>query len=446
MKRVIFLSLIALFIGCQREENNIASKKEIVNENLELKEIDSILRTDYEIFNFENVSVQKFDLKKANFVRILSLDTLQTKFASMIILREKDGEIRKLVLHNKKVLNHRKRILKGRSYSYSFCPVHGEPRPPGCLFECLQHLEGVTVEYYDPQQIFSNTDYWDIVITLSYSPYFECAVQELDYLDAICWDGEYIGGGFECLGVGVPEEEDDDDDKVEDRLTDKCAKNILNQMRSATGMKNFLNEAKLHGGRHNFSEMILDLFEKSSQTHLVFENGTIETGANGATKGTTIRLDNGYLRNATQLSIARTIIHEMVHAYLNVNYYGYGNKEIRNDNFYNLIDDYFRKNGVKYNSDYGRLHHEFMGQYIDAMATSLQQWDMRYGSQADLGFEYYRAMAFGGLFQIDGAGKISNETDIFKQLVPNLKDRQAIADKIFNEQKGNKDAKGTKCK
>lgn len=80
------------------------------------------------------------------------------------------------------------------------------------------------------------------------------------------------------------------------------------------------------------------------------------------------------------------------------------------------------------------------------MATSLQQWDMRYGSQMNLGFEYYRAMAFGGLFQIDGAGKISNETDIFKQLVPNLKDRQAIADKIFNEQKGNKDAKGTKCK
>ncbi|SEE07504.1 hypothetical protein SAMN05444353_0605 [Polaribacter dokdonensis DSW-5] len=49
------------------------------------------------------------------------------------------------------------------------------------------------------------------------------------------------------------------------------------------------------------------------------------------------------------------------------------------------------------------------------------------------------------MFQVDPSGKIVTEIDTFKELVPNASDRQAIADLMFNENKGNKDAKGTKC-
>lgn len=79
-----------------------------------------------------------------------------------------------------------------------------------------------------------------------------------------------------------------------------------------------------------------------------------------------------------------------------------------------------------------------MGQYVE--------WDIRYDTGTDLGFEYYRAQSYGGLFQTDANGTITTETDSFKELVPKSKDRQDIANKILNEQNNNGNAKGTKCR
>lgn len=86
-----------------------------------------------------------------------------------------------------------------------------------------------------------------------------------------------------------------------------------------------------------------------------------------------------------------------------------------------------------------------MGQYIDAMAYSLYKWDKEYGTGGHLGWNYYKSMAYSGMFQVDPGGNIATEVVAFKELVPNANDRQAIADIIFNEQNGNNDAKGTEC-
>ncbi|MFS4416143.1 hypothetical protein [Maribacter sp. 2307ULW6-5] len=64
----------------------------------------------------------------------------------------------------------------------------------------------------------------------------------------------------------------------------------------------------------------------------------------------------------------------------------------------------------------------------------------------NLGWDYYQSMAWGGLFTINkNTGMITSETDTFKELVANSKDRQAIANIVFNEYRGSKDAYGTKC-
>ncbi|MFK8285285.1 SprT-like domain-containing protein [Capnocytophaga canis] len=232
------------------------------------------------------------------------------------------------------------------------------------------------------------------------------------------------------------------EDEIIDNLTNPCAKRILNQMRSDTGRINIANLMTPEIKRqHNFSQMIIDLFEKSSQTHLTFTNGTTKNGANGSTKGTTITLNNNYLQTATQLAIARTIIHEMVHAYLEFMY----KKPLENGfTFKEAMEKYAKDRGMDVESE--NFHHEFMGQYVEAMAVSLQQWDIQYGTRRDLGFEYYKALSFGGLFQVDVNGKIVTETDSFKELIPELQDRQDIADKILNEQNNTRNAKGTKCK
>tara|TARA_B110000091_G_C13667814_1_gene412420 strand:- start:111 stop:278 length:168 start_codon:yes stop_codon:yes gene_type:complete len=54
-------------------------------------------------------------------------------------------------------------------------------------------------------------------------------------------------------------------------------------------------------------------------------------------------------------------------------------------------------------------------------------------------------MAYSGMFQVDPSGIIVTEIDTFIELVPNVNDRQEIANIILNEQNGNNEAQGTKC-
>ncbi|HXJ99524.1 MAG TPA: hypothetical protein VNJ50_11790, partial [Gelidibacter sp.] len=92
----------------------------------------------------------------------------------------------------------------------------------------------------------------------------------------------------------------------------------------------------------------------------------------------------------------------------------------------------------------------------DAMAASLLIWDEKYGSRTNLGWEYYRSMAFGGLVYVkkdakgnaildDAGNPIYEDTNSFKSLVPNKSDREKINDILKNEQYGNRNAKGKKC-
>ena len=77
------------------------------------------------------------------------------------------------------------------------------------------------------------------------------------------------------------------------------------------------------------------------------------------------------------------------------------------------------------------------------MAVSLYNWDKNNGG-GNLGWDYYEAMAYGGLFYKDSFGNII-ETDSFKILEPFKTHRDRIRQILFNEQEGNEKAKGDKC-
>src|SRR5690606_10895263 len=109
-------------------------------------------------------------------------------------------------------------------------------------------------------------------------------------------------------------------------------------------------------------------------------------------------LDSFYLSKATNLSIARTMIHESLHAYLL-----FGNST-PGSSLYQSLDIYARKNGYSHAND---IHHNFMGSYINAMTYSLYVWDLNYGTggiidqHGNIDVNYYRAMAFGGFYKFD---------------------------------------------
>ena len=241
--------------------------------------------------------------------------------------------------------------------------------------------------------------------------------------------------------------------KVINNLTNPCAKTIFSQLEIEMIKKDLLQKIMKPTQNVNltFAESILKLFNDSNTFNLSIANGYLED-ANGSTSGASITISDSYLKNATQLSIARTMIHETVHAYLNVKYHNF--IALDDWDFKTLMEKYAMDNGIA-NINSNEFHHEFMGQYVDAMAASLLIWDEKYGTGGIktkdstgndvLDWEYYRSMAFGGLNYEDSAGN-QIETDSFKALVPYKSDRDKIKNLLINEQNGNSKSKGTKCK
>ena len=141
------------------------------------------------------------------------------------------------------------------------------------------------------------------------------------------------------------------------RLTDPCAKDIFLELSKGNAYLTETGEIVTPGnflGVFDIFPGMLDLFEKSGKFDYRIQNGTISSGANGITQRingvNTITLNNEYLNNATSLSIARTIIHETVHAYLLEHT---NNMDLRlNYNTFDLIE--------KYNLKYPKSSKEFL--------------------------------------------------------------------------------------
>lgn len=129
-----------------------------------------------------------------------------------------------------------------------------------------------------------------------------------------------------------------------------CVGQILGELAKGNFKQLRLNKlGQLEGGKH-LSKAILDLFENNSKHHLNIKVGTL-SNANGSTKIVRnvpsrgqitfdITLDKSFVQNGTKLVIARTLIHESLHAYLS---YLYQNKAT--SSFSSLLRHYLSQNG-----------------------------------------------------------------------------------------------------
>jgi hypothetical protein len=233
--------------------------------------------------------------------------------------------------------------------------------------------------------------------------------------------------------------------QIFNELTAPCAKGIFKILEKESPLGPTVDASIVQS--FTLSGEILNMFKHSDKFNYTIKNGSYLNNANTSSSGNiiTITISDEYLSKATKLSIARTMIHESVHAYILHNIKPRVNTEFRND-IQVYADKYPGTN---------RYHHEFMGEYVKAMAVSLYNWDKNNGG-GNLGWDYYEAMAYGGLFYAkkDSNGNIlkdSNgdviieETDSFKKLEPIKFQRDRIKQILYNEQEGNKNAKGTKC-
>ena len=226
-----------------------------------------------------------------------------------------------------------------------------------------------------------------------------------------------LGGGSTAPTLPAPEE-----DKINtDQLNNPCVEAIIDKLMTK--------DRTLSGDLTHISQHVLTLFANSSSNSLYFESS--ELGLNSAghqinaqadpyLDGWKIVLDTDLLSDATQLSIAKTVIHESVHAWI-----GYNLKENRTSDLVanlNLIYQKFKDQDQYFNL----TQHEFMGQYVSVFAHSLAAFDNHRFS-----IDYYQSLSWGGLETSSAYSQLTNQSEIQK----------IIQDERFNKS----DAKSTPC-
>ena len=159
------------------------------------------------------------------------------------------------------------------------------------------------------------------------------------------------------------------------------------------------------------NQLLLDIFEANDKVNLVYAVSSTIPG-NGRTSQTytfnpatktmdiNIWLNESYLSTATDLSIARTTIHESVHAIL-VYMLEEGKFTSVTGNpdpeFKDLVEAFINFNANK-PSNYGKAHHEIMSELVAEMASSLSVYGQHRGY--NLPFSYYEKLSYAGAISL----------------------------------------------
>ncbi len=220
---------------------------------------------------------------------------------------------------------------------------------------------------------------------------------------------------------------DFDDEIVIDNSVSPCVRDIIRrlQLKDTHGS---VNPDIPNGGNNHVAQTIFDTFAEDPDFTLVFKEEDIVVTDGGIANGSLtydsdnneaiITLDPDYLKSATQLSIAKTIIHESIHAKIKRT----GILREVETTFWKILNEVYRQDNG------GVPEHEYMAQWIHSLAASLASWDFH-----GLSPEYYRRLSFGGLEKSPTYLRLPKE------------ERDKIDKIVENERKGNRNAKGEPC-
>ena len=156
------------------------------------------------------------------------------------------------------------------------------------------------------------------------------------------------------------------------------------------------------------TQLILDIFEANDGTNLIFKSSSTLSNVNANTSSTsnynatthtcdiTITFRESYLQTATDLAIARTAIHESLHATL---VYMFEEDLLQSangtpmDGFEDFIEAYVNHlSGLPVNLN--KVHHELMSDFIEDIASSLSVYGASNGHSNS--FDFYKKLSWSG--------------------------------------------------
>lgn len=225
-------------------------------------------------------------------------------------------------------------------------------------------------------------------------------------------------------------------------LTNACAKTLYNQLIKSA----YINRGTSQQGV--MDEIIFLLNEVADFDFVAYNSNLGNPDVSAETSKSyylntagnhevSITFNDQYLTEATKLSIARTILHESVHAFFIYQGFCAPTQDI-----FVGFNNYLLSKGLSNNSI---GHHEFMSQYVDAIATSLYQWNLAFGTDA-IPISYMKDVAWGGLTGYVDANENYIRYDSFVQFANNSNTvMNRIESIIYNERKSNNNAQGSNC-
>lgn len=463
MKKIYYLLLLPFIIfSCQTDEISslepISQKSEFQTLNKEdIAQLKKISKKDKES---SNVIIEWEKLKQKNLknkgakITVVPVTTVHSNIQSEYLLLKKDGEILKTLLN----------IDYDDSYnSPYFSGVITLTDINGSFIDGYRIIDGIYVSrfkqiatkteceesYNTSSDDFCNSSLDEIILTGTKSeptPYIPITTIYPNDGGGTSDGYNYTGGSGGSGTISSPSETEEIA-KIENKIYDPCARQIFYDLESGIYTSDPLKpemQVLSDGLDLNFAEEIIKMFNDLKYIDYVI---TSSSGLRGNALTTTsagqitTTLSSSYLNNSTQLSIARTIIHEMTHAYILY-------MDSASDSYRANITSYasqFGYNPYGNNTERNEFQHNFMGQYQNAMAYALKEWDMTYGGGYNLGWDYYYALTFTGHFKVDTAGNILSESTTFTTLVPDPAVRKKIIETVLKENNGDPDAKGDKC-
>lgn len=214
--------------------------------------------------------------------------------------------------------------------------------------------------------------------------------------------------------------------KIDDTELNKCMQPVVAALKDITNGSLGQIIQKFSGDTPGFNWKLKD-------GQLPADQNAFTSSLYDRTTGTiTTTFDGRKFKKSTDLAVARTILHEAIHAYLTV--YFKVDPSSATISFPQLVDD-FKKNS--FNGNLNSVQHaEFVRNFISQIALALEDFGKSKGY--DLSKQFYEDLAWGGLThtgQYDASGT-PIESSWFKSAVPNATDRKRIVDVITVEQTG----------
>ncbi len=175
------------------------------------------------------------------------------------------------------------------------------------------------------------------------------------------------------------------DESIDDSDLKPCMKKILTDLKTVNnGIGSII-------GKFSESQWEIGFNWDVKDGNLGGANGQTKANYSRLTKTVTTIFDSSLMENASDLSVARTILHESVHAYIvasfGVDYAG------AQKTFSEVFED-FDKN--RFDKDLNRIHHaEITRNFVNDIAASITRFGLNRGY--DLSSEFYHDLAWGGL-------------------------------------------------